>query len=101
MPFISRRPEVGEDLIDIWLRIAYDNPRAADEVLDAIQITFENLATHPRMGMPYPTQNPELQGILYFPAGNYPDYLIFYFPMDSGIDVVRVLHRARNLITLL
>jgi len=32
------------------------------------------------------------------PVGN---YVVFYFPLENGVDVVRVLHRSRNIETLL
>lgn len=28
-------------------------------------------------------------------------YLIFYFPIDDGVDIVRVLHNARDIDTVL
>lgn len=97
MSFTNRRPLVYEDLIDIWLRIAPDNLEAADQVLDAIDESLENLASQPLMGAEYPSQNPETEGIRYFPVGKFPDYYIFYLPLDNGIDVLRVLNKNRDI----
>jgi toxin ParE1/3/4 len=36
MPVIRRTAEADEDLINIWLYIAPDNPGAADRLLDEI-----------------------------------------------------------------
>jgi len=39
-----------EDLIDIWLHIAEDDPAAADRVLDRLDEAASLLADHPEMG---------------------------------------------------
>ena len=40
MPVIRRTAQAEEDLIDIWLYIAQDNPGAADRLLDEIEEKF-------------------------------------------------------------
>lgn len=85
------RPEAKVDLDDIWFYIAQDNPNNADWFLDQIQETSLSLANYPQMG----TIRNELKADLRsHPIGN---YLIFYFPLENGIDIVRVLHRSRNI----
>jgi toxin ParE1/3/4 len=85
------RPEAKVDLDDIWFYIAQDNPNNADRFLDQIQETSLSLANYPQMG----TIRNELKADLRsHPIGN---YLIFYFPLENGIDIVRVLHRSRNI----
>jgi toxin ParE1/3/4 len=37
MPVIIRTAQAEEDLIEIWLYIAQDNPVAADDLLDDIE----------------------------------------------------------------
>ena len=39
-----------EDLIEIWIYIAQDNPGAADRVLDNIEERFYALSDNPLMG---------------------------------------------------
>ena len=85
------RPEAKVDLDDIWFYIAQDNPNNADWFLDQIQETSLSLANYPQMG----TVRNELKADLRsHTIGN---YLIFYFPLENGIDIVRVLHRSRNI----
>ena len=85
------RPEAKVDLDDIWFYIAQDNPNNADRFLNQIQETSLSLANYPQMG----TIRNELKADLRsHPIGN---YLIFYFPLENGIDIVRVLHRSRNI----
>lgn len=39
-----------EDLLDIWLHVAQDNPAAADRVADLIQASCETLKARPHIG---------------------------------------------------
>jgi toxin ParE1/3/4 len=78
------------DLEGIWLFIARDNPKAADRFIQAIVSRFPKLAAMPHLGR----QREELSARLRsFPIGN---YVIFYRPMDNGVEIVRVLHGARD-----
>ena len=95
MTTISKLPKAKEDLLDLWCRIASDNPRQADIYLDFIDEKLDLLASSPRMGRPYDVVIPCL---LAFPVDN---YMIFYRQSDIGIEVVRVLHGARDILSLL
>jgi plasmid stabilization system protein ParE len=50
MPEIRRTAQAEEDLIDLWLYIAQDNPSAADRLLDEIEDKFLLLAANPQLG---------------------------------------------------
>ena len=90
MSKVLRRPAAETDLIEIWVYIAEENPAAADALLESINDTCRTLATAPLMGR---TRDELLPGIRSFPVGH---YVIFYQPIEDGIDVVRVLHGARD-----
>jgi toxin ParE1/3/4 len=91
MPVIRRTAQSEEDLIDIWLYIAQDNPRAADRLLDEIEEKLSLLANHPQLGPARPDIAEECR---YFPVGN---YLILYRILPDGIEVVRVVQGSRRL----
>jgi len=86
-----KRPEAENDLEEIWWHIAQDNPNNADKFLDKIQETCVALADHPHLGI---SRNELIAGLRSHPAGH---YLIFYFPLEQGIDIVRVLHGSRDI----
>ena len=87
---LLKRPEAESDLDEIWWYIAQDSPHNADRFLDRIQERCSTLADCPQMG----TRRDELKaGLRSQPVGN---YLIFYFPLEDGIDIVRVLHGSRD-----
>jgi toxin ParE1/3/4 len=90
MPRLLKRPEAESDLDEIWWYIAQDSPHNADRFLDRIQERCLGLTDFPQMG----TRRDELKaGLRSQPVGN---YLIFYFPLEDGIDIVRVLHGSRD-----
>ncbi|MDD2760898.1 MAG: type II toxin-antitoxin system RelE/ParE family toxin [Methylomonas sp.] len=91
MAVIQRSARAEEDLIELWLYIAQDNPPAADRVLDDIEECFQHLAENPLMGRLRPDIAPELR---YFVVGK---YLILYRIMQpNDIQIVRVIHGARD-----
>ncbi len=83
--------EAEEDLLGIWQFIAEDNDEAADRFVDTLYAKCQLLAMNPRLGPLRTDIAPELR---YFPVGN---YLILFREHSEGIEVVRVLHGARNL----
>jgi toxin ParE1/3/4 len=90
MPRILRTRSCDADLFDIAVHIAEHNPSAADALIDVFHRKFELLAEFPTMGR----QRPELgNGIRSLPIG---DYMVFYRSIEDGIELIRVLHGARN-----
>lgn len=93
MARVLRRPRAAEDIAAVWDFIADDNPDAADHWVDQLDTQLRLLATQPLMGRARDELAP---GIRSFPFGR---YLVFYLPIGDGIDVVRVLHGARDVDT--
>lgn len=84
-------PGARKDLKSIHRHIAVDNPAAADRQLDAFFARFHRLAQHPLIGQ---SRDDLWEGIRLFPAGN---YVIVYRPRDFGIEIIQVLHGARDI----
>ena len=91
MPVILRTSQAHLDLVAIALRIAEDNPTAADRWLDVIDEKCNLLARMPEMGRSRTDLAPRLRSL---PIRN---YIIFYRPIQNGIEVIRVLHGAQDL----
>ena len=79
------------DLDDIWLFIASDNLAAADRMIDELVGKFRTLASEPGIG---PARDELAESLRSFPVGN---YVIFYRPMPSGVEIARVLSGFRDL----
>lgn len=64
---------------------------------DAAAAPFQNLARMPSMGERRESSNPLLDGLRIWRIDGFPNHLIFYRPIDGGIEIIRVLHAARDL----
>jgi|SRR5580698_3104991 toxin ParE1/3/4 len=94
MPAIFMRPRALTDLAEIWDYIAADNVSAADAIADLIGDKVQALSRQPGMGRARPDLANELRSLT---AGR---YVIFYLPLSNGVDIVRVLHGARDIETI-
>ena len=84
-------PRATEDLIEIWSYIADDSAANADAFIDKIYEKMEMVVRQPGSGR----RRDELaQGIQSFPLGR---YIIFYRVVTGAIEIVRVLHGARDI----
>jgi len=79
------------DLDEIWFYIAGDNPENADKLIRSITSRFSILASMPEIGRLREELAPRLRS---FAVGN---YVIFYRVIENGVEIVRVLHGARDL----
>ena len=91
MTKINFSPQADEDLLEIWLYIAADNIDAADNLLIRIKKMCSLLSENPEIGKLQKNLSSSLRS---FPHEN---YLVFYRINDVGIEVVRVLHSAREI----
>jgi toxin ParE1/3/4 len=91
MARIVRRPLAGTDIAEIWDYIAEDSVDQADAWVDRLDAKLHLLSSQPAMGRARDELSPGLRSM---PFGR---YVIFYETMADGIDVVRILHSARDI----
>jgi len=91
MPVIIKSPRAKSDLIEIWDYIAEDSEARADAFIDSIDKKFRTLSQRPGIGRLRDELAVDLRS---FPVGR---YIIFYRHLSNGVDIVRVLHSARDL----
>jgi toxin ParE1/3/4 len=91
MPRVLRTSQAHLDLVEAAFRIAEENPTAADRWLDMVNGKCRSLARMPEPGRKRPDLAPDLRSL---PVGN---CVIFYRPIPGGIQVIRVLHGARDI----
>ncbi len=95
MARIIRSNESEADIYAIVRYIARDDPAAALRLVDTLDEVLATLARSPEIG---PARDDLAPCLRMFPVGK---YLIFYRETEEGIELVRVLHGARNLRRLL
>jgi toxin ParE1/3/4 len=91
------RPRADRDLDEHAAFIARDNLEAGRRFYDAAAQAFEQLAMMPEMGSPRIFRNPALAGLRLWRIPGFECHLIFYRPIQDGIEVIRVLHAARDI----
>lgn len=94
---IKRRPRAIYAIIDMAEYIGRSSPAAAERFLDATEATFAQLEGMPGMGRLYDSPDPRLAGVRVWSVKGFPNHLIFYRPLDSGIEVLHMLHGARDI----
>lgn len=90
-----RRPAVKTDLKEIWKYIAAHDRERADTFLRIVDDKLKSLAQHPFIGK---ERAEIMEGLRSFPVKS---YVIFYRPLDDGIEVIRIIHGARDIENLL
>jgi antitoxin ParD1/3/4 len=92
-------PQAVRDLLDIWSFIAQDNRDAADRVEAAVFRACELVAESPLAGRMRKDVTP--LPLRFWVVHPYSNYLIVYDPESKPLHVIRILHGARDLSSVL
>lgn len=90
MPRIERTTRAETDAIEIWVYIAKDSDDAADDIMDQIDSRLQSLAAMPLSA----------EAVSHIAANvrrsTVGSYVIYYRPIEEGVQVLRILHGARQ-----
>lgn len=89
------RPAARRDLVEIGDWIARDNRGRAASFVAEIEARMRKVAQRPGL---FPARDDVAPGLR---AARHGNYLIFFFDHGATIEIVRVLHGARDLTRLL
>jgi toxin ParE1/3/4 len=88
-------PEADEDLIEIWSYLAQQaSDRVADRQLSEIETVCSTLETWPHSGR---KRDELLAGVRSVPVH---PYVVFYRIRDEAIEIVRVVHGRRDIVSI-
>jgi toxin ParE1/3/4 len=91
-------PAAGRDLDEQSGYLAeHANLEVALRFHDAASETFSFLARNPNVGALRESANPVLAGVRIWRVSGFEKHLIFYRPVEGGVEVVRVLHGHRDI----
>ena len=79
----------------LWLRDNAD-AQTATKFAKAAIAGFDKIVVSPGIGPVIPTAHPALIGLRKWWVPGFRNHLVFYRRIDSGIEVVRVLHAAQD-----
>jgi len=91
MARVTVRPQAELDIQEIWEFIAGDSLSAADKWVDDLDGRMELWAAQPMMGRARDELAPGIRSL------SFGRYVIFFVALSDGIDVVRVMHGARDI----
>ena len=97
MARIVRRAAARQDLIESYAYIGTDNLDAAERFHAAAQETIKRIGENPRIGRPREYSDRRLQGIRSWPVLGFENWLVFYRLLPDSIEILRVIHGARDL----
>ena len=92
-------PQAVDDVFDIWSFIAADNPEAAERVEAAIFRACHFLVESPLIGTI--RKDLTLLPVRFWVVRPYSNYLIVYDPGKQPLQVIRILHAARDVSSVL
>ncbi len=92
---IRRLPRAIRDVDDIWLHIAADDPAAATRMVERLAAGVARLADFPESGPARPEIGAGARSIV---VGR---YLVLYRITGKYVEIVRVIHGAREITGLL
>lgn len=98
---IAFRPRADHDIDDIAAYLFEESPEAAIRFYDAVDATVSGLRQWPSSGRTWDWTGPGQQPLRAFRVKGFTKYLLFYTVIDDVLIVVRVLHSARDIGSIL
>jgi toxin ParE1/3/4 len=95
-PHARIRPLATRDLEEIVRYLDSQSTTAGDRFLEEFHRASKLLAEMPGLGPLRGTEG-RLKGLRSWPLKKFGSYLLFYIPVDVGIEVVRIMHGSRDL----
>lgn len=102
MKKVTFRPRAWEDVQQSAEYLADEaSVQVAEHFLDAVIEVTRRLAEMPQIGSRCQFDHAGLRGMRRLPVIGFEKLLIFYQASDNGVEVVRVLHGARDIASIL
>ena len=96
MSYVLKRPAAKQDVIEQADYLAQESLEAAYDFLVATEETFLQLSRFPQIGKKK-VKSKVFANVRQFPVKGFEQHLIFYRPVSGGIEILRVLHSARDI----
>lgn len=94
-------PAADADVDAAALYIAQDNLEAAMRFYDAVDQTYQELSAYPERWPSYKLEHPRLAHLRKRAVAGFRNYLVFYHLDHEMVEIIRVLHGARDLPAIL
>jgi toxin ParE1/3/4 len=102
MPRVVIRPGAWRDINQ---QLDYLETQAgletAERFLDQLRASADELALMPSIGRLCGFRRPSLRRVRRWPVKGFSNWLIFYLPLQEGVEILHVMHGARDIESLL
>ena len=94
--FAHYEAEASQDLAEIFDYLVQRNETVADRFYDAVENTVRQLVRSPYLGERCQFRKTKTKGMRIWQVSGFSNYLIFYRPQNERLEILRVLHGARD-----
>jgi toxin ParE1/3/4 len=94
---IRKKPQAERDIEECFVFIGEENLDVGVHFLVAVEETIEFISKNPLVGSVREFKNPQIKNIRMMLVKGFHNYQIFYTVEAETIEIVRVLHGARDL----
>jgi toxin ParE1/3/4 len=94
---IVRHESAESDIIEHAEYMGRDSRAAAYRFLEACEKSFQLLAQFPQLGAVWPAVDQQFDKVRFRTVIDFRNYVIIYLPLNEGVEIIRVLHAARDL----
>jgi len=94
------KAKASQDLAEIFDYLDEHSETAADRFYDAVERTVQQLSRSPALGERCRFHNSATKGMRIWQVDGFSNYLIFYRLNGEQLEVLRVLHGARDYETI-
>lgn len=99
---LRARPAATADVEESAFFYALEaGPELGERFRQAVERTYAWILENPHSGSPRSRINPRLEGLRMRPVSGFEQHLVFYLPSEEEVEVVRVLHGARDILGIL
>lgn len=94
---VTLLPAAEDDVVEILSFIQRDSANAGSKFLTAVEDCFSDLSRSPELGFTREFQSSRLNGIRRWRIRGFENYLVFYRVLSQHIEIVRIMHGARDI----
>lgn len=95
------KPAAEKDAAHLVHYLFLQSEETASRFYAAVEDACKQLAESPSLGGSVAVESDLLSQIRVWTVPGFPNHLIFYRPLDDGVEIVRLLHGARDWRTIL
>ena len=97
MKSVRLTPKADSDIDSCFWWIHKDNPPVAIKFINAVEQTCDMLAKMPGIGSRHYSDITLMRGIRMISINSFKNYLVFFIEYETHIDIIRLLHGARDI----